>query len=93
MLAHTTAITTAHSAKEVKLFNLGEPLLSRYRDPSVVRSTFELIVTAAPFVALWLAIWAAWEFGYGWIALLLAVPAYTTCSGASACRAPTAGRS
>src|SRR5690348_16559918 len=32
-------------------------ILSRYRDPSVVRSTFELIVTAVPFVALWLLIW------------------------------------
>jgi omega-6 fatty acid desaturase (delta-12 desaturase) len=50
-------------------------ILSRYRDPSVVRSTFELIVTAAPFAALWLVSWAAWEFGYGWISLLLAVPA------------------
>jgi omega-6 fatty acid desaturase (delta-12 desaturase) len=50
-------------------------ILSRYRDPNVVRSTFELIVTAVPFVALWLLVWAAWEFGYGWISLLLAVPA------------------
>lgn len=36
---------------------------------------FEIIVTAAPFAVLWLAIWAAWEFGYGWVSLLLAVPA------------------
>jgi omega-6 fatty acid desaturase (delta-12 desaturase) len=50
-------------------------ILSRYRDPSVVRSTFELIVTAAPFALLWLASWAAWEFGHGWISLLLAAPA------------------
>jgi omega-6 fatty acid desaturase (delta-12 desaturase) len=49
-------------------------ILSRYRDPSVVRSTFELVVTAAPFAALWLVSWAAWEFGYGWVSLLLAIP-------------------
>ena len=50
-------------------------ILSNYRDPSVVRSTFELIVTAVPFVALWLVIWAAWESGHGWISFILAVPA------------------
>jgi omega-6 fatty acid desaturase (delta-12 desaturase) len=50
-------------------------ILSRYRDPSVVRSTFELVVTAVPFVALWALAWAAWEFGHGWISFFLAVPA------------------
>ncbi len=50
-------------------------ILSRYRDPSVVRSTFELVVTAVPFAALWLAIWAAWEFGWWPVSLLLALPA------------------
>ncbi|MGH6871103.1 MAG: fatty acid desaturase [Rhizomicrobium sp.] len=50
-------------------------ILSRYRDPNVARSTFELIVTAVPFAALWLAIWAAWHFGFWYVSLLLAVPA------------------
>jgi len=50
-------------------------ILSRYRDPSVVRSTFELIVTVVPFAALWLAIWAAWHFGFWYVSLLLALPA------------------
>ena len=50
-------------------------ILSRYRNPSATRSTLELVITAVPFVALWLVIWAAWEFGYGWISLLLALPA------------------
>jgi omega-6 fatty acid desaturase (delta-12 desaturase) len=50
-------------------------ILNRYRDPSVRRSILELVVTAAPFVALWLASWAAWEFGHGWISFLLAAPA------------------
>lgn len=50
-------------------------ILSAYRDPSALRSTFELIATAVPFVALWLVIWAAWELGHGWLSLLLALPA------------------
>lgn len=49
-------------------------ILARYRNPSTIRSTFELVVTAAPFVALWLISWAAWEFDHGWIALALALP-------------------
>jgi acyl-lipid omega-6 desaturase (Delta-12 desaturase) len=50
-------------------------ILSRYRDPSVRRSIVELVITAVPFVALWLAIWAAWHFGFWYVSLLLAVPA------------------
>jgi omega-6 fatty acid desaturase (delta-12 desaturase) len=50
-------------------------ILSRYRDPSGARSTFELAVTAVPFVALWVMAWGAWEYGYGVVALVLAVPA------------------
>lgn len=50
-------------------------ILSRYRDPNGARSVFEIVVTAAPFLALWLVMWALWDFGYGWVALLLVVPA------------------
>jgi omega-6 fatty acid desaturase (delta-12 desaturase) len=50
-------------------------ILSRYRDPNGARSVFEIVVTAVPFAALWLVIWALWEFGYGWVSLLLSVPA------------------
>jgi len=50
-------------------------ILNRYRDPSVRRSIAELAVTAAPYAALWLAIWAAWHFGFWYVSLLLAVPA------------------
>ncbi|HEY0105936.1 MAG TPA: fatty acid desaturase [Rhizomicrobium sp.] len=50
-------------------------ILSRYREPNGVRSIFELVVTAVPFVGLWLLIWAAWDFGFWWASLLLAVPA------------------
>jgi omega-6 fatty acid desaturase (delta-12 desaturase) len=50
-------------------------VLNRYRDPNVLRSTLELVVTAAPFVALWALIWAAWHFGFWYVSFLLAVPA------------------
>jgi len=49
-------------------------ILSRYREPSPRRSTFELAITAGAFVAIWLTMWAMLGFGY-WITLLLAVPA------------------
>ena len=49
-------------------------ILSRYREPNGARSTFELLVTAVPFVALWALAWTAWHFDHGWIALLLALP-------------------
>lgn len=48
--------------------------LAPYREPSGVRSLFELAVTAVPFLLIWGLIWAAVESGY-WIGLLLAVPA------------------
>jgi omega-6 fatty acid desaturase (delta-12 desaturase) len=50
-------------------------ILGRYRDPRTLRSTFELVVTALPFALLWLAVWAAWHFGYGWLSFLASVPA------------------
>jgi omega-6 fatty acid desaturase (delta-12 desaturase) len=49
-------------------------LLGRYREPDVARSVFELVVTAAPFAALWTLMWAALGVGY-WLSLLLAFPA------------------
>jgi len=50
------------------------PMLARYREPSCARSTVELVITAVPFVILWILMWAALGTGY-WICLLLAVPA------------------
>jgi acyl-lipid omega-6 desaturase (Delta-12 desaturase) len=50
------------------------PLLARYREPSCVRSTVELVITAVSFVVLWILMWAALGTGY-WVGLLLAVPA------------------
>jgi omega-6 fatty acid desaturase (delta-12 desaturase) len=48
--------------------------LSHYRAPNSVRSTFEVVITAAPFAFFWFLTWAALDSGY-WIALLLVVPA------------------
>ena len=45
----------------------------RYRDPALSRSLFELLITAVPFVVLWVLMWAALGVGY-WLCLLLAVP-------------------
>lgn len=49
-------------------------ILAEYREPNRLRSICEILITAAPFVAIWLAMWAALEYSY-WLSLLLAVPA------------------
>ena len=49
-------------------------ILARYREPNSARSTIELVVTAVPFVILWILMWGAIGSGY-WVGLLLAVPA------------------
>jgi fatty acid desaturase len=35
------------------------PILARYREPNSARSTIELVVTAVPFVILWMVLSAA----------------------------------
>jgi len=49
-------------------------ILARYRDPNLLRSLFEIVITVAPFAILWLLMWMALDRGY-WPALLIAVPA------------------
>ena len=49
-------------------------LLAQYREPSLLRSIFEIAITVLPFAILWVAMWAALDHGY-WLSLLLAVPA------------------
>jgi acyl-lipid omega-6 desaturase (Delta-12 desaturase) len=49
-------------------------LAAHYREPSPVRSSFELIVTVGALVLLWMAMWASLHVSY-WLTLLLAVPA------------------
>jgi omega-6 fatty acid desaturase (delta-12 desaturase) len=48
--------------------------LARYREPIIVRSVAELVVTVAPFVALWLAMLLSLRYSY-LLCLMLAVPA------------------
>jgi acyl-lipid omega-6 desaturase (Delta-12 desaturase) len=50
-------------------------ILARYREPSLRRSLFELLVTGVPFVLLWILTWTAVVHGYWWLGLLVAVPA------------------
>jgi omega-6 fatty acid desaturase (delta-12 desaturase) len=45
-----------------------------YREPSHVRSIFELVVTVGALVAFWIAMWLSLDVGY-WLTLILAVPA------------------
>lgn len=49
-------------------------LLSRYREPSALRSAFELAVTFVAFALTWAVMWLTLPFGY-WLTLLLALPA------------------
>jgi omega-6 fatty acid desaturase (delta-12 desaturase) len=48
--------------------------LTRYRKPNSLRSTFEIAVTAIPFVLTWFLIWLGLTAGY-WSCLLLTIPA------------------
>lgn len=48
--------------------------LSRYRDPDPLRSTFEIAVTAVPFLAVWALAAVAVMHGHWW-GLLLTIPA------------------
>jgi len=49
--------------------------LLRYREPSMLRSIFELAVTFAPLAGLWFLMWLSYSFGFWWLTLLLAIPA------------------
>ena len=48
--------------------------LADYREPSLLRSLTELVITATPFVILWVAAWWALSYSY-WLTLALSVPA------------------
>jgi acyl-lipid omega-6 desaturase (Delta-12 desaturase) len=50
------------------------PILNRYRAPSHKRSAIELLVTAVPFILLWIVAWALLRWSY-WLSLAVAVPA------------------
>ena len=50
------------------------PILSHYRAPSHIRSFTEIMVTAVPFVMLWIAAWLCLRWSY-LLSLVIAVPA------------------
>jgi omega-6 fatty acid desaturase (delta-12 desaturase) len=72
MRANTTLIAAAQSTAEADPRGW-LPRLARYRQAIPRRAYLELAVTAVPFAALWLAMWASLGHGY-WLTLLLAVP-------------------
>jgi len=47
-------------------------ILSGYRDPSALRSSYELAVTVGPFLSLWALAWWSLGFSY-WITLTISV--------------------
>jgi acyl-lipid omega-6 desaturase (Delta-12 desaturase) len=49
-------------------------ILHRYREPDHVRSMLEILITAVPFVLLWILMWASLGLSY-WLSLIIAVPA------------------
>ncbi len=46
--------------------------LAAYREPSAARSTFELLVTVGPFVALWALAWWSLSISY-WLAFFISI--------------------
>jgi omega-6 fatty acid desaturase (delta-12 desaturase) len=48
-------------------------ILARYRDPSSLRSAFELLATFVPFIGLWALAWWSLSFSYPLAVLLAAV--------------------
>jgi acyl-lipid omega-6 desaturase (Delta-12 desaturase) len=50
-------------------------ILSGYRALNRLRSIVEVVITALPFAALWVAAWLTFRFGYLWASLIIAVPA------------------
>jgi omega-6 fatty acid desaturase (delta-12 desaturase) len=62
-----------HHAAATDLRALAQEL-ARYREPNLIRSVVEILMTIIPLILLWLAMWLALDLGYG-LHLLLAVPA------------------
>ena len=50
-------------------------LLTKYKEPALVRSLWQLSNTALPFFALTVLMHLAHHYGHGWLAFLLAFPA------------------
>ena len=54
--------TSAAEASRMQAARNWVTTLARYRDPSLLRSVFELVVTLVPFALLWALAWAALSF-------------------------------
>ena len=50
-------------------------ILTAYQQPSHGRSILEIVLSAAPLLAIWTVAWVAAIFGLWWLALLLSIPA------------------
>jgi acyl-lipid omega-6 desaturase (Delta-12 desaturase) len=50
------------------------PILQRYREPNHGRSLLEVLITAVPFIGLWILAWASLGWSY-WLSLAIAIPA------------------
>ena len=55
--------------------------LTAYQRPSHVRSSLELIVTAAPLLILWISALVLLRLGWAWAGLVLTLPAAASVSG------------
>jgi omega-6 fatty acid desaturase (delta-12 desaturase) len=68
-------LSIGHNADAGPEARVWTQILSRYREPSHIRSLTELAVTALPLAALWFAAWLTYSFGHWWASLLIAIPA------------------
>lgn len=66
--------TAAGSAADLVAARNWTKILVAYRNPSTLRSVFEIAITAVPFALLWFSIWVLIDREI-WAGLLLAVPA------------------
>lgn len=70
-----TALSRSHQRKRTPIAARDWlPILNRYRVPSHTRSVIEIMITAGPFVLLWIAAWTCLRWSY-WLSLGIAVPA------------------
>ncbi len=64
----------ANSETQVKPARDWLKKLAPYREPNLLRSIVELVITGAPFVVLWIAAWWAMSISY-WLTLAISIPA------------------
>ncbi|MET1414061.1 fatty acid desaturase [Roseibium sp. HPY-6] len=60
------------TAPEVRAPRDWVAILARYRDPSTLRSSFELAVTVGPFLFLWVLAWLSLDVSY-WLSAIISL--------------------